>query len=304
MSRIRLIQTIKSNGSMMLGAVAMSFATNCFFEPMELVPGGITGVGILVKELTGDIVEGGVPLWLTNLVCNIPLFILAGIWQGKDFFKKAIWGTLWFTLVLGVMPVTALPTADMLLNTLIGALFMGIGLGLVFGSGSTTGGMDLLAVLVGRRYRRLSEAKFLAIFDGIIVFWGVYIFGIGKGMYAMVAILVVMLVSDYMINGARSSKTAWIITDFGEQIGSRINRELGRGVTKMDCFGMHTGHKHDLLLSVVEKRQANSLKDIVFQEDSGAFIVISDSAQIYGEGFSMYENTKKKAFSTIKRPKN
>lgn len=278
------------NGLLVIvGTGLMAAAVNCVFEPMQLVTGGVTGIGIIVKELTRNIVgDDGVPLWITNLVCNIPLFIFAYYLQGKRFVRRGLLSAVIFTIYLGVIPITGLPTQDALLNSVLGAVLMGFGLGLVFAVGSTTGGMDLLAVLLQRRFRHLTEAQILAVVDGAIVIIGAVIFGLEHALYALVAIFIVTKVSDGIMNGLKFSKVGYVISDKSSEISRYLMEEIKRGVTGIEVTGMHTGSRRNMLMCVVSRKEIVELKEIVFEIDPEAFVFVTDVSETVGEGFLSY----------------
>lgn len=278
------------NGLLILiGTGLMAASVNCVFEPMHLVTGGVTGIGIIVKEVTGNIAGNeGIPLWVTNLVCNVPLFIFAFYLQGKRFLRRGLLSSIIFTVYLGVIPITDLPTQDALLNSLLGAVLMGTGLGLVFAVGSTTGGMDLLAILLQRRFRQFSDPQILAVLDGTVVLAGALIFGLEHALYALLAIFIVTRVSDGIMNGLKFSKAGYIISDQAMEISQQLMKELERGVTGIEMTGMHTGKHRTLLVCVVSRKQIVELKEIVFEIDPEAFVFVTDVSETVGEGFLNY----------------
>lgn len=278
------------NGLLILvGTGLMAAAVNCVFEPMHLVTGGVTGIGIIVKEVTGNIAGNeGIPLWVTNLVCNVPLFIFAFYLQGKRFLRRGLLSSIIFTVYLGVIPIANLPTQDALLNSLLGAVLMGTGLGLVFAVGSTTGGMDLLAILLQRRFRQFSDPQILAVLDGTVVLAGALIFGLEHALYALLAIFIVTRVSDSIMNGLKFSKAGYIISDQAMEISQQLMKELERGVTGIEMTGMHTGKHRTLLVCVVSRKQIVELKEIVFEIDPEAFVFVTDVSETVGEGFLNY----------------
>lgn len=278
------------NGLMILaGTGLMAAAVNCVFEPMHLVTGGVTGIGIIVKEMTRNIAgEEGIPLWVTNLVCNIPLFIAAYFLLGKRFLQRGLVSAVIFTIYLGIIPITILPTQDMLLNTVLGGVLTGVGLGMIFAVGSTTGGMDLLAVLLQRRFRHLTEAQILAVVDGMVVIAGAVIFGLEHALYALVAIFIVTRVSDGIMNGLKFSKLGYVISDQSNAISQRLLKEIERGVTGIAITGMHTGKHRNMLMCVVSRKEIVELKEIVFEIDPDAFVILTDVNETVGEGFLRY----------------
>lgn len=273
---------------LLLGTGLMAVSVNCVFEPMHLVTGGVTGIGIIVKEITWNIVTEGIPLWVTNLVCNIPLFIFAYLQKGKHFLYRGLASAVIFTVYLGIVPIRAFPIQNTLLQTLLGAVLMGVGLGLVFRAGSTTGGMDLLAVLLQRRIRHWSEAQILAVVDGVIVVAGAAVFGLEHALYALIAIFIVTKLSDSIMNGWKFAKVGYVISDEAENISRRFMQEAERGVTGIRITGMHTGTRRTMLMCVVSRKEIVKLKEIVFELDPGAFVIVTNANEIVGEGFLQY----------------
>lgn len=274
--------------ALLLGTGLMAVSVNCVFEPMHLVTGGVTGIGIIIKEITGNIVIGGIPLWVTNLVCNIPLFVFAYFQKGRHFLYRGLASAVIFTVYLGVIPIRAFPIQNTLLQTLLGAVLMGVGLGLVFRTGSTTGGMDLLAVLLQRRIRHWSEAQILAVVDGAIVVAGAAVFGLEHALYALIAIFIVTKLSDSIMNGWKFAKVGYVISDEAENISRRFMQEAERGVTGIRITGMHTGTRRTMLLCVVSRKEIVKLKEIVFELDPKAFVIVTNANEIVGEGFLQY----------------
>lgn len=272
----------------LVGTGLMAVSVNCVFEPMQLVTGGVTGIGIIIKELTGNIVTGGVPLWLTNLVCNIPLFVVAYLQLGKRFLYRGLLSAIIFTIYLAVVPIRAFPIQNILLQTLFGAVLMGAGLGLVFMVGSTTGGMDLLAVLLQRRMKYWSEAQILSVVDGAIVIAGAAIFGLEHALYALIAIFVVTKLSDGIMNGWKFAKVGYVISNHAEEISRRFMEEAQRGVTGIRVTGMHTGKQRMMLMCVVSRKEIVKLKELVFELDPDAFVIVTNANEIVGEGFLQY----------------
>lgn len=271
------------------GTGLMAAATNWIFEPMHLVTGGVTGLGIVIKDISGNIMGGaGVPLWVTNVICNIPLFFAAYRLKGKAFFVRGVISGAVFTLWLGLLPVVEPMVQDVLLDTILGAVFMGSGLGLVFATGTTTGGMDLLAILLQRKYAHRSEAQILAVLDGTVVLLGAAVFGLERAIYALVAIFIVTKTSDTITNGIKYTKVAYVISDRWTDIRDRLMQELQRGITGIESVGMHTGKRKQMLMCVVSRKEIVIWKKIVFEIDPNAFVIVTDAREAVGEGFGNY----------------
>ncbi len=282
-------ELVKEILCIVLGTGLMAAATNWIFEPMHLVTGGVTGLGIVIKDLSGNIAGNrGIPLWVTNVVCNIPLFFAAYRLKGRRFFVKGMISGVIFTLWLGFLPIVEPMVQDVLLNTILGAVCMGGGLGLVFATGTTTGGMDLLAILLQRKYAHRSEAQILAVVDGLVVLLGAAVFGLERAIYALVAIFIVTKTSDTITNGIKYTKVAYVISDHWMDIRDRLMQELERGITGIEAQGMHTGKRKQMLMCVVSRKEIVIWKKIVFEIDPEAFVIVTDAREAVGEGFGDY----------------
>ena len=246
-----------------VGTAGVAFAVQCMYDPCGLVTGGFSGISIIVKSLTEHIVPGGIPLWLTNLLLNIPVFIVAYIKMGKRFIGRTLFGTVMLSVWLYVLPVVDLTQGDMLLVALFGGVFSGAGMGLVLRANATTGGTDMVAALIQLKIRHYNVAQIMQILDGAIVVLGFFVFGLRPSLYAIVAIFVTTKVSDAILEGFKYSKAAYIITDKYEEVAQVLMEELDRGATGLKATGMYTGRDRCVLYCVVSKKQIVELKDIV-----------------------------------------
>ena len=267
-----------------LGTAVMAVATSSIYDPAGLVTGGFSGLAIVIKQLSQMLFGKGVPLWVTNLVLNIPLFLF-GIRMSRDFLVKTIFGTLMNTFWIAVLPVLQLVPDDRMLSALFGGVLMGAGIGLVFIGNGTTGGTDMLAALIRRWMPHYTIAQIMQVLDAIIVLIGAGVFGITYALYALIAIYSVSKVSDGIIEGMKYSKAAFIITDYYKEIADAIMTQLDRGLTGLDATGMYSGDKKTVLYCVVSKKEIVELKDIVAKIDPKAFVIVTDAREVFGEGF-------------------
>ncbi|MCI5856606.1 MAG: YitT family protein [Agathobacter sp.] len=272
-----------------VGTAGVAFAVQCMYDPCGLVTGGFSGISIIVKSLTEHIVPGGIPLWLTNLLLNIPVFIVAYIKMGKRFIGRTLFGTVMLSVWLYVLPVVDLTQGDMLLVALFGGVFSGAGMGLVLRANATTGGTDMVAALIQLKIRHYNVAQIMQILDGAIVVLGFFVFGLRPSLYAIVAIFVTTKVSDAILEGFKYSKAAYIITDKYEEVAQVLMEELDRGATGLKATGMYTGRDRCVLYCVVSKKQIVTLKEIVVNIDPKAFVIVSDVREVLGEGFLDYK---------------
>lgn len=267
------------------GTFFMAVGINVIYEPLSMVTGGFSGIGILVKKLTQTARWSGIPVGMTTLLLNIPLFIRGYCQKGKAFVKKTVYAASCFSFFLLIVPTFDIVKQDYLMAALVGGLLNGSGIGLVFSQGASTGGSDLLSVLTAKILPGLSASERLILIDTLIVAVGVFIFGLEIGLYAVVAVFVTGKVSDAILDGLKFAKIAYIISDHPEEISEHILRELGRGLTGLEGQGMYSEKHKMVLMCVVSKKEAVLLKDIVKSADNEAFLILSEAKEVLGEGF-------------------
>ena len=267
------------------GTFFMAVGINVIYEPLSMVTGGFSGIGILVKKLTQTARWSGIPVGMTTLLLNIPLFIWGYSQKGKVFVKKTVYAASCFSFFLLIIPTFDIVKQDYLMAALVGGLLNGTGIGLVFSQGASTGGSDLLSVLTAKILPGLSASERLILIDTLIVAAGVFIFGLEIGLYAVVAVFVTGKVSNAILDGLKFAKIAYIISDHPEEISEHILRELGRGLTGLEGQGMYSEKNKMGLMCVVSKKEAVLLKDIVKNADNEAFLILSEAKEVLGEGF-------------------
>lgn len=267
------------------GTFFMAVGINVIYEPLSMVTGGFSGIGILVKKLTQTARWSGIPVGMTTLLLNIPLFIWGYSQKGKVFVKKTVYAASCFSFFLLIIPTFDIVKQDYLMAALVGGLLNGTGIGLVFSQGASTGGSDLLSVLTAKILPGLSASERLILIDTLIVAAGVFIFGLEIGLYAVVAVFVTGKVSNAILDGLKFAKIAYIISDHPEEISEHILRELGRGLTGLEGQGMYSEKHKMVLMCVVSKKEAVLLKDIVKNADNEAFLILSEAKEVLGEGF-------------------
>ncbi|MGN8753539.1 YitT family protein [Blautia sp. HCP3S3_C4] len=268
-----------------VGTGLMSLAINSVFDASGMVTGGFSGIAIIIKAWTKGLVNGGIPLWVTNCVLNIPLFFIAWRVKGFSFIKKAILGEISLSVWLAIQPVFHLAGDDLLLAALYGGVIQGVGIGLVFLGGGTTGGTDMMAAIIQKFLQHYSISQIMQIIDGAVVVVGMYVFGIHKALYAIIAVYLVTKVSDGLIEGLKFSKAVYIITEKPEEIAGIIMEDLDRGATGINVKGMYSGQDKLMLFVVVNKKEIVMLKEKVDEIDPQAFVIVTDAREVHGEGF-------------------
>ena len=275
---------IKDYLFIILGTTLFSFAITWFADPIGLVAGGVTGIAIIIKTIT----YGKIPLFLTNIVLNIPLFIVCIKQRGFIFIKKSAFGVLWLTLMLAVNKYIKSPfpvSDDILLSSLLLGVFSGIGLGFILRASATSGGTDMFAAIIKYKKPHFPISSLILIIDTAIIVAGISIFGIKNGLYAVLSLVVTTSIIDRILDGVHYSKAAYILSDNYEEISEEIFRVLKRGNTGIEAKGMYTQKSKKMLYVVVEPKEIVILQNIVKEKDKNAFMTITDVRRVVGEGF-------------------
>lgn len=266
------------------GAIIYSVAVNVFLSPGGISPGGFAGIATIVNYLTK------IPTGIMLLALNIPVLILGYVKMGGTFILKTFFVTVLVSTSLDIS-AKILPTlkTDGILASLFGGILMGLGLSLVLLRGATTGGIDIIAKFINRRYRHLSVGKIILIADGFIITLTALVYkNIESALYSAVAIYVSTHVMDILLYGADKGKIIYVVTNNSDSICREINNKVGRGVTRLSVVGGYTGETRTMLMCTVRAHEAAAVHDIIREHDERAFIVVSDAGEIIGEGFKMH----------------
>lgn len=273
---------------LIVGTIFIAIAVNLVYEPMGMVTGGVTGIGIVIKYFTEGLIEGGIPVWLTNVVLNIPLFLAGYLIKGVKFIKQSLLGSISLTLALYIIPVINIVDNEFFLASVFGGVITGIGMGMVISASGSTGGTDLLGLIIHHFLPHQNVPMIIGVIDGIIVLAGAIVFGVRTTLYAVVALYITAKFSDNILEGLKFAKAAYIISDYYEEIAGIIIKELDRGVTGIYAEGMYTKSDKKMLYCVVTKKEITKLIQLVSQIDTKAFVIVSDAREVMGEGFIEY----------------
>lgn len=272
-----------------IGTGILAAGVAWFYDTIGLVTGGFSGLAIVIKHVSALFIDGGIPLWLSNIALNVPVFILAYFLKGPKFIGKTLFGTIMMSAWLLVLPTIDMAEGDLMIAALFGGACAGAGIGFVIRVGATTGGTDMVAALAQLKLRHFSIVQILLVVDGIVVLLGFFVFGMRPTLYAMIGIVVQTKVSDLFIEGFNYSKAAYIVTNEHEEVAKRIMTELERGVTGLQAKGMYTQQDKCVLYCIVTKKEIVALKDMVNEVDPSAFVIVSDVKEVLGEGFQEYQ---------------
>lgn len=266
------------------GAIIYSVSVNMFLSPNGISPGGFTGVAAVINHITN------IPTGAMLFIFNIPVLILGYIKMGGVFILKTSFVTVLVSLSLDIS-ASLLPIvrADGILVSMFGGILMGIGLSLILLRGATTGGIDIIAKFVNRKYRHLSVGKIILMADGIVILLNALVYkNAESALYSIVAMYMGTRLMDVLLYGADKGKIIYIITNSPDEICNEINHSVGRGVTKLSVIGGYTGETKIMLMCTVRVHEVAAIHDLVKQYDDRAFMVVSDAGEIIGEGFKDY----------------
>ena len=262
-----------------LGCIVGGAAYPLFMTPNNIAPGGLTGVGVILNYL-----HPRLPVGTTSLVLNIPLFIIGYRSIGRIFAFRSLVATVLFSICIDVLPLKAM-TLDPLLGTLFGGVLLGIGLGLILRGGATTGGSDMIARMVHKRFTFITVGAFLFAVDFTVVVCSGFVIGTTKALYALINIYISARVVDTVMIGFSGNKACFIMSAGWEKITARLLKDLNRGVTHLNASGAFTRTERPVILCVVSRQEVMEVKRIVKEEDESAFIFITEAHEALGEGF-------------------
>lgn len=265
------------------GCIALS--AQAVFDPMGMVNGGFTGLGIILRRVTMELIPGGIPLWFTNIALNVPAFIIAWFLMGKQFVVRTGIAALLLSAWLAVIPPIDLAKGDYLLAAIYGGLICGLGIALVFRTGNATGGTDLVASLLHKKFRSYSTAQILLVLDGAVILLGYYLVGARPALYAILSAAIVTKVSDAILEGMNDSKMIFVVSDRSQEIAEHILYEMDRGCTAIPAQGMYSDEMRKMLFCVVGRKEIIDFKDCVKELDPRAFVIVTDANEVLGEGF-------------------
>lgn len=296
----RLLSMAKTAAVLLLGAFMCAIALNVFFLPSQMTMGGITGIASIIYQSINMPIPFGVFVGLVNL----PLFIIGGLTISKKFIMNTIIGTVVYSLMIDLtepmmsgfyQKFLALETSaapDLFLVSIFGGVLYGVGLGLMLYSGYTTGGTDILAILIKRKLNHISLGQIIWVTDALIIASSAYFYrnstesSIIVTLYSAIAVWLTSKGIDFVVEGFNFQRTAFIISSKSNDIANRIMFELDRGLTSLKGNGMYTGKEQNVLMCVLSKEQIGKLKQIVSDEDQNAFVLVMDTREVLGEGFS------------------
>ncbi len=265
-----------------LGTLIYSVGITQFIMPHKFVTGGLAGIGVLLNYAFA------LPVSLTILLINVVLIVIAWRILGSQFLAKTIFGVIFLSLFIGLFEALNLGVVmqdEPLIAGMIGAIMCGSGIGLVFSVNGSTGGTDVIIMIVNK-YRNFTPGRTMLIIDVLIVSTSYMIFqSIETIIYGFIIIAIMTTTIDYVINGVRQSVQFFIFSKEHEQIADEINKQLHRGCTVLDGIGWYSKQSVKVLVVMAKRTESVSIFRIVKGIDANAFISQSSVIGVYGEGF-------------------
>ena len=268
----------------LVGSCLFALGFGLFLEPHSINAGGISGLAQIFVRLFGVGTVGTI-----TLIVNLPLFAIGGIKVGKKFFAGSLIGMISSSVALDLMSKLPAPETEPLLAALYGGVICGLGLGIVFSTGASTGGSDIIVRLLKRKWQNVPIGTINIFFDlSVACLTGLAFWSIGSALYSGVAIVVTGQIIDAVVYRFDYSKVALIISDHHQKIAEEISRQLDRGATFLQGEGTYTHKQTKVVLTAVKKQQLAELKRLVVEIDPNAFIIVQEAHQVLGDGFSRY----------------
>lgn len=267
-----------------LGTMVTGFAIGVFLTPNKIVGGGASGISTILYHTLG--MQPGVSFFAINII-----FLLIGFkLLGKAFVLKTLLGVSMLSLFTQLFTLMPIETENLILAPIFGGVLYGLGIGMSFAAGASTGGTDILGRLVQIKMSFVPIGKMLLFIDGIIIFVSYFIFGdIELILYGVIALFISSFSIDFIISKLNVSRLAFVITDSGDEIAQKLVTTSPRGVTLIDVRGAYTQTDKKMLFCALKESEAETFQTKILEIDPTAFIVFSESQRIKGNGFYLYK---------------
>ena len=278
-----MLRHIKSILTIIFGAAIYAFGLTYFVVPHHLFEGGATGITLITYYLFN------IPISVMNLIINIPLFILSWKIFGAKTLYSSLLGTISLSIWLAIfekIPLSFNLEGDLVIVALVAGVLLGLGLGIIFNAGGTTGGTDIVARILNK-YTNISVGKLLFALDFLILMLILIIFqDLRLVTYTLLFDFIVSRVIDLIGEGGYAGKGFMIITQKPMEVADKINEDLGRGVTFISGQGYYSQKDLKIIYCIVARNEMIKMKELIHTIDPKAFITITEAHEILGEGFT------------------
>ena len=256
-----------------------------FLDPNRLAPGGVTGIAIIINNITDF------PTGTLVLIINIPIMVIAVLKLGFKLFVSSIYALIISSFAINLLAPYGPVTDDLLLASITGAVLVGVSIGLIFRAGATTGGADIIVKLLRLRFKHIKNGRIFMISDGIVVAISGFVFkNINVALYAGISVLIQSFVLDLVLYGTDGARLLYIISDNENDIAERFMKELDVGVTYLQGRGAYTSKNKKVMLCAMRKQLLPRARGIVLQHDENAFMIVTSANQVFGEGFRRHDS--------------
>lgn len=275
LSRVKVVQRVIL---ITIGALLMATGLEIFLVPNKVIDGGVTGISIMLSHVTG------LTLGIFLFVLNLPFVYLGYKQFGKTFAISTIYGIIMLSIFATFFHPVPPFTDDILLATIFGGIFLGVGVGLVIRNGGALDGTEILSIVISRRVP-FSVGEIVMFINLFILSSAGFVYTWDRAMYSILAYVVAAKAIDLVITGMEESKSVWIISEIANEIGDAINSRLGRGVTYLHGEGAFTGDEKKVIFCIITRLEESKLVTIVDEIDPSAFLAIADVAEVKGGRF-------------------
>lgn len=269
-----------------LGAALAAFAISVFFTPNKIVNGGVSGVATMIYYAT----EGKVSTGAGFAIINFSLLLIGLKILGKDFVLRTVYVSGILSVFVELFAYIPTVKVDPILAALFGAVIYGIGLGIAFATGASSGGTDILGRIFQWKFPNMPIGKLLLIVDGLIIAASLVLFKeFNLTLYGVVALAVSTTAIDWIIAKLNFSRIAFVITDRGDEIAEKLVTTSPRGVTLIDVEGAYSHGEKKMLFCALKDSEVEAFQRKILEIDETAFVVFSESQKIVGNGFYLYK---------------
>ena len=273
-------ETVVSYLFITLGSLVYALGQLYFIKPLHIPMGGVSGLALVANFLWS------LPIGVVTIVLNIPLLFLGWKNMGKEFFAKTAFAIVVSSVFTDLLePLLPAFDGEMLIAALYGGIVMGVGYGMIFRAGGTTGGVDIIAKWINRQ-KDIPIGTTNLIANAVVIVGSALVYGnLDSALYAMITSYLTSMVIDKMVYGMDAQKSAMIITSKPKEVAGAVMEELHRGCTGMNATGMYTGDQRTVLICAVRRHETGTLKKLILEKDENAFMMISNISEVFGHNF-------------------
>lgn len=279
--------TIKDIIAILIGNFFVAVSVACFIVPNEILSGGVAGISVALHPILPF-------LDTTHLITilTVGLFIIGAVLLGKGFFLKTLLSTIWYPIILNILTYYVdgrVFTESPILASLYSGIFVGLGVGIVFRTGSSTGGMDIPALLM-EKYLHMPLSTSCMILDGVTVILGITTYSVEAALIGLISVYASSTVIDKTISfGGQKTKSVMIISEKYNELLIEISEQIDRGATLLHGEGGYTRKNKEVLLVVIDNKQYPKLNKLIKDIDEHAFLIVQDAQEVNGNGFTYYK---------------